>query len=274
MNYQIPALIAVFAILFLGIFAIGGYIETKNPGLFVLVNKTPINLDRNTTSINNTNLNQITNVNSNLVKTQVNKDLINFEDFYQKTICYDNDENNIFIKGTTIGLDAYGEKTITTNDHCSLTNYGSETKTGFYVVEQMCDSENKAHAYYIKCPEEMICNDGVCVSDVNQIFIGDFYSHKITTKQFGTGIMSLYDYCPPDYYLYNQSCKIKHINENNYISKIEPGYIDSFLNRTTITDKETYLLKEEYPIGARCEAYEDNNKYDAQLELEIFCKKI
>lgn len=273
MNYQIPALIAVFAILFLGIFAIGGYIETKNPGLFVLANKTTVKpIDNNITTKLTTNLN--TNLNANLIKTQINKDLIRFEDLDKNKICYDNDENNIFVKGTTIGLDAYGKTTISTSDHCSLTNYGSETKTGFYVVEEMCDSENKAHAYYIKCPENMVCNDGACVSDENQIYIGDFYSHKITTKQFGSGVVSLYDYCPKDYYLYNQSCKIKHVNENNYISKIEPGYIDSFLESTRITDEGNYLLKEEYSTGVRCEAYEDNNSYSAQLELEIFCKKI
>ena len=57
MKYQIPALIAVFAILFLGIFAIGGYLESKNPGLFVLSNKTPIK------PVTNTNLNANLNTN-------------------------------------------------------------------------------------------------------------------------------------------------------------------------------------------------------------------
>lgn len=98
--------------------------------------------------------------------------------------CFDNDGDDRYRKGTTIGWDAYQTKRIKVTDSCALTDGGAEARSGNYVVEYLCDSEEKAHAYYYECPSGYSCREGACTSsDVPPMPDSQEYRYSVELKK-------------------------------------------------------------------------------------------
>ncbi len=116
--------------------------------------------------------------------------------------CTDSDSNNIYTKGTVVGWDYYKTQILTVNDSCTTTYGGAETSSGNWVVEELCDSEQKAHAYYYLCPSGYSCSAGKCIQQTTATQCSDADGSDIYTKTtstgldyYGTQVISSSDYC-------------------------------------------------------------------------------
>ena len=85
--------------------------------------------------------------------------------------CSDTDGRNMYTKGTVRGYGADGISRITATDSCATRYLGASAPQGKWVVEEQCDQDNKAHAYYYRCPTREGstregCRDGKCVGEL------------------------------------------------------------------------------------------------------------
>src|SRR3989338_3631855 len=70
---------------------------------------------------------------------------------------------DIFTKGFIKGLDYYGKSVLSTSDGCAEYSGGANTKSGAYVVEEVCQEDQRTLATYHQCPEGTWCYEGACV---------------------------------------------------------------------------------------------------------------
>jgi hypothetical protein len=77
--------------------------------------------------------------------------------------CTDPDGKNIFVNGSTTGLDFSGTKTIISSDYCTNSDGGAQVPSGKWVAEEQCGVNGHVEGHYYKCPDCYGCSAGKCV---------------------------------------------------------------------------------------------------------------
>jgi len=290
-NYHIPALIAVFAILFAGVFVVGAYIGNNDTtGLFSLGNSTKIStLTTTSTAIQNAQ-----NVQKSLRDTN-NKIYIqnNFEcnipdgKYYLfkknesgyfaigniKLISTNYDQNKL-LSSVTLEINQKNvitTKTIKFNDYVNLSDYGWS-----------------ACLYHLGQNGNVVLQLGEFVSYYNSSWVDNIDAKQKDYPEFKEVILNdnfsgqgsgSFNYCPEGYYLINTNCDIY---QNSDLNKHYPMRSNIWSKNYTydeyvhiLSSKNTTVINEERyaPIATQCEYGNEYINGQYNMTMTSICKR-